>query len=283
MKKYLCAAMAAFGLIVGVHAAAGVVDRSAEVAAYLQDIKTGTRGTVTDTAKKIINADLGDERVAEALYVRLTGDLPTLDDGNGVDMNYQKAMVMAIAATGVAGYDEKLKPICARIKLSSMTKTNYCYTAITEIDRNRRTNLLVADDKYHRKDEDPRVGRIMALLMSDDFYDKHLAAHRMNWGKILDERLTDVMADQLPAFIPIMTKKGEHEADSAIAGYIKVLGYSGNPKYIPVLQNIMASKARDALRQRTRKAIRSLERVQKQAIKNERRRQKLDTNPPNEA
>jgi hypothetical protein len=283
MNMYLRAAVTSLGLIVGVHATAGVVDRSAEVAAYLQDIQTGTRGAVTDTAKKIVDADLGDERVAETLYRKLTADLPTLDDDNSVDMNYKKAMVMAIAATGVAGYEDKLKPICEGIKLSSMTKTNYCFTVVSEMEINRRVNLLVADDTYHRQGEDPRVGRIMTLLMSDDFYNKHLAAHRMNWWKILDVRLTDVMAEQLPTFIPLMTKKGEHEADSAMAGYIKLLGYSGNPKYIPVLEKIMKSKARDALRQRTRKAVRALQRIEKQTGKNRQRQEVIQTDPSDEA
>jgi hypothetical protein len=68
-----------------------------------------------------------------------------------------------------------------------------------------------------------------------------------------------------------------------MAGYIKLLGYSGNPKYIPVLEKIMKSKARDALRQRTRKAVRALQRIEKQTGKNRQRQEVIQTDPSDEA
>jgi len=277
MKILSITALASITLLVGSHAAAGVIDRSAEVAAYIRDIQTGTRGAVTDTAKEIIKADLGDEQLAEALYRKLTADLPTLKKTDDVDMEYQKAMVLAIGAIGAPGYGEKLKPICTGIKLSSMSRTNYCHVAVSEMDLNRKKNLLVADDKYFRAGEDPRVGRIMSMIMSDDFYFKHMAAHRMNWGKILDVRLTDAMADQLPQYIPLMVNKGEHETDSALAGYIKMLGYSGNQKYRPALEAVVNSKARMAFKKRAKSALRALDQVQKQTGGQQTNKQRGDT------
>ena len=44
-------------------------------------------------------------------------------------------------------------------------------------------------------------------------------------------------------------------------------GYSGNPKYLPVLDSIQKSKARMAIKQRAKSAIKTLEKVQKDSGK----------------
>lgn len=123
----------------------------------------------------------------------------------------------------------------------------------------RRRNQLLSSTKYHHAGDDPRVSRIMNLLMSDDFAFKLEGASRMNWGKILDARLMEAIAPQVLQYMD-STKHGASPAQvNAIAGYVKVLGYSGNPKYSEVLMKVRGSQAGPLIQKRAKEALTRLE------------------------
>lgn len=236
----------------------GVFDRTAEVDKYIETIKTGTRNTLTDTARDIRNADIGDARLAAALHDKLRSEVPTLDPKNGVDGKYRKAMVNAIASTGVAEYGKDLSEMCAGLK--SMHSQTFCDEAKAKMEWYHKKNETMASRQYYKEGDDPKVARIMNLIMSDDFSMKLEGASKMNWGKILDPRLMDAIEPQVLQFMDSTTHKDASSAQiNAMAGFVKLLGFSGNPKYRDTLVKVQKSKAGQLIQKRAKEAVHRLD------------------------
>lgn len=258
MTRFLALfSLLATGLCASVAAMEGEFDRSSEVEKYIQIINTGTRNTLTEAAREIHDADIGDARLARALRDKLQSDLPALDPKSSVDAKYRKSMVMAIASTGATEFASDVKGMCAGIK--SKKPVTYCDEAAERMQWYKSKNALMASKQYHRDGDDPKVSMIMNLLMSDDLSFKVEGASKMNWGKILDARLMDAIEPQVLQYVNAGPRNATRMQANVAAHFIKLLGYSGNPKYRDTISKVLAAKPGEGVKRRAAEALRRLE------------------------
>jgi hypothetical protein len=256
-RLLILAAVAVFTLTEPTRAMDGVFDRSAEVDKYIQVIGTGTRNTLTEAAREIHDADIGDARLARALRDKLQSDLPTLDPKNSVDAKYRKSMVMAIASTGAMEFASDVKGMCAGIQ--AKRSVTYCDQAADRMQWYKAKNELMASRQYHRDGDDPKVSMIMNLLMSDDLSFKVEGADKMNWGKILDVRLMEAIEPQLLQYVNAGPRNATRMQANVAAHFVKLLGYSGDPKYRDTLSKVLAARPGESVKRRAAEGLRRLD------------------------
>jgi hypothetical protein len=240
MKKFRFALFALFVSLTGVaHAMEGVFDRTEEVDKYIGVMKTSTTGTLAVAAKEISVSGIADPRLAAALNERLLNDYRTIS-ADRVDDTYGVWMARALASFGIADYASTLKTVAAGTK-NQKTRAA-CKEALPTIGWNQAKNQVMASKRYYAEGDDPAISRLMNLLMSDDYSYKHYAAERMNWEKVLDPRLMAAIAPQIQQYVDRGDTHLTDQADDTIANFVKLLGYSKNVQYRPVLESVIAYK-----------------------------------------
>lgn len=222
------------------HAMDGVFDRSVEVDKYIQALKDYPRGTLVQVSRDIYTSGVADPRLAAAISERLLSDYTTIGSDRE-QSQYGVFMVKALASTGVSDYKSTLQTIVKTRAKSSKTVS----AARGELDNfawHQTKNDIMASRKYHSEGDDPKVSRLVNLLMSSDYSYKHWAAERMNWEQILDPRLMQVLAVQVQEYVDRGGKTANALEDDTIANFVKLLGYSKNREYRPLMEKVLAEK-----------------------------------------
>jgi len=217
----------------------GVFDRSAEVEKYLPIVNEGARGVLLPLTKDIYVSGISDPRLAAAVNERLLRDYPTLSGRERTDTQYGAWLIKALASFGSDDY----KTTCAQIRKKSKVGKllSACSDELDNLGWHRTKNEIMSSRKNYTEGENPRVAQFQNLLQADDFSYKYLAAERMSWEKVLDPKLMDEIAAQIPRYMN-ETARASHAESNAIGMYCKVLGYSENPKYREVLQQVVDAK-----------------------------------------
>lgn len=214
----------------------GVFDRSAEIDGYIATLNShATQEELFPTIRAIHISGINDERLAKAIADRLLSDLPHLDK------NYGAWTVRALASTGGQIAKDTLVEVRDATHLKSI-KTE-CEEQLKDIDWEHRKNEVMASRRNYTEGGNMRVAQLLNLLQSDDYTLKDNAAYRMNWDKNLDPRLMAEIAAQLTVFVDQGTVTKNKEEVSTIWKYVKMLGYSNDRQYVPLLKRIADSKA----------------------------------------
>jgi hypothetical protein len=247
---------------VSANAMDGEFDRSAEVAGYLRVLKAdATRGTLTETAHQIYEARLYDEALAQAVFDKLSADLPTLNTKSQVDLKYRQLMIGAIAGTGVMKHAPALEKICATVE--TKRKVSTCDKQLAKMEWYKKRNQTMASRKYHTEGANVRASQIMNLLMSDDYTLKLEGVSQMNWGKILDARLMEAIEPQVLDLLSQVGTKGFTSLQmNTLEDFVKMLGFSDNPKYRPTVEKVHAAKVSNTVRQRAKTALRRFDQAE---------------------
>jgi hypothetical protein len=102
---------------------------------------------------------------------------------------------------------------------------------------------------------DERVLQLLNLLKAADFSYRHLGAERISWEKRLDPVLLEEMAAQLSA---LAAGAKERSATKVLGQYAKLLGYSEDQQYLPVLQAVKNSAASSVVKKHAGDAIKRI-------------------------
>jgi hypothetical protein len=229
------ASIALFGIAAMANASDGVFDRTAEVDKYVELMKSGDRGQLVLVSREIYGSGISDARLANSIYERLYRDRKQLD-GTRVDTQYGVFMVKALASTGLASTKEQLKAV-----RSGMTNNKVNSASASEVklvDWHLKRDTVMASTANHHEGDDPNVSRLINLIKTGDSSFQHWAVERMNWDKVLDDRLMQVIAVEVQAYVDRGGGKLSSEADDTMASFVKLLGYSKNVKYRPLLISV---------------------------------------------
>ena len=234
----------------------GVFDRSAEAAHYIEQINsTPSQEAMIEVLKPIYISGIGDEQLAKTLGDRLLKDLPKIDTSR-TSSQYGAWMVKVLASTGSEYAGEVITEVSKRTSVRRVLIA--CDDKLHQIDWERRKNEIMASRVNFNEGDDMKIAQLMNLLKDPDFTYKQNAAYRMSWDKILDARLMEEIARQVQVFADkngVSYNKGEIVA---MSHFVKMLGYSGNVGYRPLLVAVSKSKADQIVIGQTNAAIRKL-------------------------
>ena len=216
-------------------AAEGTFDRTAEVDRYVAALKGANHGTSALIARDIYGSGIMDPRLAAALSDKLLQEYKHLASKRE-DQDFGVFMVRALASCGVADYAATLKQVASG---SSNEKTRS--TAAKEVNSiawHNGKNIVMAGMQNYHEGDDAHVSRLMNLLQSDDYSYKHWAVERMNWDKVLDARLMAVIAAQVQSYADRGGGTLSDVEDDTMANFVKMLGYSKDAQYRPLLEKV---------------------------------------------
>ncbi len=224
-----------------VQAMDGVFDRSAEVSRYIEQInQTQSQAEMIDVVKPIYISGIGDEKLAEALGERLLKDLPAVDSSRE-SSQYAAWMVKALSSTGTEYARRVIGEVRNKTRVSRVVKA--CDDTLPKIDWERRKGEIMSSRKNYNEGDKMEVVQLLNLLQDSDFTYKQNAAYRMSWDKVLDPRLMVEIAKQLQIFVDKNGMSDDKAEIVAMSHYAKMLGYSGNAEYRPLLVSLYNSKA----------------------------------------
>lgn len=235
----------------------GLFDRSTEIAQYIEQLSNDpSQQQLIEVARTIYISGIADDRLAQAISARLLKDIRELKN-RPADSQYGEWMVKALGSIG----SDTAGDLIGRIyKSTDIDGIRYeCKKQIKELMWARRKNEIMASRKNYNAGDDMRVSQLMNLLQSHDLTYEMAAADSMRWTKILDDRLMQEIAKQVQTFAErngVSRSKLEYRL---MALYSKLLGYSHNEKYIPVLGAVVDSDAPELLvRSQAKKAIKRI-------------------------
>lgn len=222
------------------YSAEGVFDRTAEVYKYAALINDGDRGQLVLVAREIYGSGISDQRLATAIYDRLHRDGKHIS-GSRLDEQYGVFMVKALASTGLESVKPQLREIHSEV--SSAKTASACADELKQVDWHAQRDAVMASTANHHEGDDANVSRLINLLKSDDVSFKHWAVERMNWDKVLDKRLMQVIASQVQAYVDRHGGSLSEEEDDTMANFVKLLGYSKDVQYRPLLVSVYNLKS----------------------------------------
>ena len=235
----------------------GVFDRSAETAKYIEQLNSDlSQEQLIAVAKPIYVSGITSEKLSQAIGDRLLKDIEKLDRTRA-SSQYVAWMIKALGSTGTDLAAKLLTEACAKTNMKRILQE--CKEQLRELPWQRRKNEIMSSRENFSEGDDMRVAQMLNLLKSSDYSHKQDAAYRMSWERILDERLMQEIAKQLQAFIDNNGVWKEKAEIVAMSHYAKMLGYSNNMQYRPLLEAVIHSKADTMIKSQARKAVKRLE------------------------
>jgi hypothetical protein len=256
MKGILQVVLLSWSVSMPVWALDGVFDYSADVDKYVAIMKEGPRGTVLPAAKDIYVSGISDPRLAAAIQERLMKDYPTLEKVDRTDGQYGAWLVKALASSGIAEYRATIAEVKKKTKSGKVMSA--CSDEIDNLAWHAKKNEIMASRKNFSAGGNVRAAQLHNLLQSDDFTYKYLAADRISWEKILEPALMDEIASQIPKYMNNTGAGADRIEWKTIGMYEKVLGYSSQPKYREVLQQVETSNAGYLVKKHAKEALERL-------------------------
>lgn len=234
--------LAALVLLCGsAYAMDGVFDRGTETAHYIEQINTTTsQEAMIEILKPIYVSGIDDEQLAKTLGQRLLKDLPKIDNSL-VSSQYGAWLVKALGSTGTEYARDVITEVSKRTSVKRVLIA--CDDKLREIDWERRKNEIMASRENYQEGGDMKVAQLMNLLKDPDCTYKQNAAFRMTWDKVLDPSLMEEMAKQLQAFVDRKGISYNKAEIVAMSHFAKMLGYSNNTAYRPLLLALDKSQA----------------------------------------
>lgn len=239
------------------HAMPGTFDRSAEIAHYIEQLNSDlSHEELIAVAKPIYVSGIMDDKLAQAIGDRLLKDVGALEKADRASSQYAAWMLKALGSTGTELAGNLIKETCTKTKTQRIQQE--CADQLHELPWQRRKNEIMSSRENYSEGDDMRVAQLLNLLKSDDFSYKQDAAYRMSWDKILDARLMQEIAKQLQVYIDKNGVSKDKAEIVVMSHYVKMLGYSGNEQYLPMLEIVVHSKAEQMVKGQAKTAIKRL-------------------------
>lgn len=256
MRRVLVVLLGFFLPVTLAHAMEGSFDRSAEVEKYIEVFKNGTRGAVIDSSREIVNGGITDASLAAAINERLLRDYKSADRFNTTVIQYVQWMARALAANGLTEYAGTIKQVAKEGAGQSTRKL--CTEELSKLGWYKARNKLMSDKKYFSEGGDRHIAQLTNLLMDADFSFKLFAADRMNWERILDPNLMEIVSQQVLQYMDRTVHGVARDQAKTMGLYIKLLGYSGNIKYRDTLERVRTSHATSLMKKYADESLKRL-------------------------
>jgi len=173
---------------------------------------------------------LSDPRLFDVIEQRLLKDYPAPAN----DKAEKQRIAWYIRALGFSG-DSKYLPTINRF-LAYRDTAVYSKHALVDMPDYKRWNPVISN----RASFDPKMGdyenRVVNMLRDSDFSLKRLGAKRIFYDGMHDERLLDVLAEELRAGYP---KANLDKNSDPVAWMVRALGASRKEKYKPLIQEVL--------------------------------------------
>lgn len=149
-------------------------------------------------------------------------------------------MAQALASMGFTDYSSSVTKVC-RSAIGMHIKSG-CIEDSKRINWHAAKNIVMASTVKQHDGEDPKVSRLLNLLKSDNDSYRAWVVERMNWDRILDARLMEVIASYVQGYVDRGGGSLTALQDDTMAQYVKLLGYSREVRYRPLLEKVNALK-----------------------------------------
>jgi hypothetical protein len=209
-----------------------------EIDQYIDTIKNGSRKAQTGVCNELQWAGISDTRLFDVIEAKLLETLPTAaDDKNAIDLVawYSKAL-------GMSGND-KYRGTLNKVANGGHKKlVKYGQEGIELLPKYKKWNPIISNPANFRADKSLQTNRFANMLKSDQWELQLIATKRINYGKITDPYLLDLLNTRILSDYQAVDKSSEKERVDAFQWMIRTLAALGAPKYLDTLQQI-TSKA----------------------------------------
>lgn len=197
-------------------------------------IFSGDKSGHVKAAQSLQWVGISDTRVFDVVEQRLKADADAVRD----DRVEKDRAAWYIRALGWSG-NRKYEPTISSFQ-GDRTYERYAKGALAEMPRYQKWNPIISNRATFDAKLNDDANRVMNMLVSDDLELKLLATKRILNGKHQEEPLLDRLAQEAKARYP---QGGDAETTEAVASMLRALGSSRNPKYVALLEEVVASSS----------------------------------------
>jgi len=228
-------------------------DRMAEVNKFTTMLESDSLKTRIDAAKRITRSGLTDPGLFNMIQEKLlTGSAHI---GNSKHVDEMSWMCKALASSGNMEYLETLTNIGTTSTSEKLKR--YAKQSAEQLSVHAERNRLLADETNMDTSLSPEVNRYIIMLKSNDPVLKRDAAKSIYRSHFTEEKLYDVVSDELLKGYPLTSSNDRNYTDS-MAWMCKALGASGMKKYRSTLTEVLEKSNSEKLKQSARKSLRNL-------------------------
>ncbi len=256
MKKIIlntiCLGLAVlFSSSIGASSVSAQGNRSAEVEQYINMLNSSSRHQRITTAKKISRSGLSEEKLFDMINDILLKNYKK-NTRNSQQIDEMSWLCKALASSGLDKYGVSLKSVADNTQNPKLKK--YALQSLNLIKQFAERNRVMTDDKHLKEGFSPELARYINMLRSEDLTLKRDAAKHIFRSVIMDERLYDIVEEELLKEFVKTPKEREYDEygeevtygasrkqklqNDTSAWLCKALGASGMGKYIETLEKI---------------------------------------------
>lgn len=214
-----------------------------EINEYMEIFQNGSFKAQTTAANKLQWSGISDTRLFDLIESKLLAILPTAAaDKQAADVAAWYAK--ALGTSGKEKYLGTLKKMASgefakgeKSKLGQKLM-KYGQEGIDMIPKYKKWNPVISNSKNSRADKSLQMNRYANMLKSDDWELQLIATKRMNYEKITDGYLLDLLNAKILGDYQAVGKTSDKERIDGFQWMIRTLAALGAPKYLETLQEI---------------------------------------------
>jgi len=174
---------------------------------------------------------ISDTRLFDIIEQRLLDDETLVSRRNRIDRNYMARMIKALGYSGQAKYQETISHFAG-----VRAYRNHAERALANLRQYERWNPIISSRAAWDPSLPDDVNRVKNMLSSEDIGLLTVGAKRVYYAHANEPVLLDLLAERLRAKYKIP----DLESADDVAWMVKGIGKSGNKKYAPLLQEVIA-------------------------------------------
>jgi hypothetical protein len=242
------------GILFSSLSVSAATDRSSEISSFLTMLESSSVKTRIDAAKQITRSGLTDPELFNRIEEKLLTGY-TQNPNNSKHVDEMSWLCKSLASSGNMEYLEILTNI-GKTSTSEKLK-RYAKQSASQLAVHAERNRLLADTTNMDASLSPEVNRYITMLRSNDPVLKRDAAKSIHRNHFTEEKLYDVVSDELLKGYPL-TSPGNRNYTDALAWMCKALTSSGMTKYRTTLTEIIEKSTSETLKRHASKSLRML-------------------------
>ncbi len=242
------------GILLSGLPAAWASDRTAEVNTFITMLESDSLKTRIDAAKQITRSGLTDPGLFNMIQEKLLTE-STQNLGNSKHVDEMSWMCKALASSGNMEYLETLTNIGTTSPSKKLKR--YAKQSAEQLSVHAERNRLLADETNMDPSLSPEVNRYIIMLKSNDPVLKRDASKSIYRSHFTEEKLYDVVSDELLKGYPLTSSRDRNYSDS-MAWMCKALGASGMTKYKSTLTEVLEKCTSEKLKKYARQSLGNL-------------------------
>ena len=219
---------------------ADAFDRSAEVAEYLDLLKSNNVTKQIETAKIISQAALSDPELFDFINQKLLNEYQS-HTGSSKHIDFMAWLCKALASSGMSKYKATLQQVAETTQVPKINKYAIQSLAMVDVYAKQNATIYAGVDAS----QNPEITKLINMLKSDDITLKRNAAKKITRSDFTSPQLFDVVNEELMIGYAINTRDKQHV--DTMAWLCKALSASGMQQYAKTLQEVAENTTNDKL------------------------------------